>query len=182
MWNREAASTPIVSAHERNFTSVEAPKPKRDAKRDSFSVGKSIYIKGDLVGSEDLTIDGQVEGTIELKQHTLTIGAQSRVRAQVSAKCVVVLGHLTGNIDATDKVTIRDNGMVEGDITAPAVAIAEGAQFRGSIDMPRGAAEKTGGKPATDTAARSQSAPSSQRPPATEAVAPRSAAPARSLR
>ncbi len=182
MWNKEAASTPIVSAHERNVTSVEAPKPTRDAKHDSFSVGKSIYIKGDLMGSEDMTIDGQVEGTIELKQHTLTIGAHSRVRAQVSAKSVVVLGHLTGNIDATDKVTIRDNGIVEGDITAPAVAIAEGTQFRGSIDMPRGAAEQTAGKPATDTAVRSQSAPSSRRPLATEVVAPQSAASARSVR
>ncbi len=182
MWNREAASTPIAPTSEANVPNVEAPTPSRAAKPGTFAVGKSIFIKGDLAGSEDLTIDGQVEGTVELKQHTLTIGATSRMRAQVYAKSVVVLGHLTGNIEATDKVTIRDNGMVEGDIIAPSVAIAEGAQFRGSIDMPRSAAEQADGKPSVDTTARSQRPPSSPRSPAKAAAAPQSAAPARPVR
>jgi cytoskeletal protein CcmA (bactofilin family) len=123
------------------------------------NIGKSVVIKGELNGSEDLTIEGQVDGKIELRQNVLTIGPNGRIKAQVFAKSVVILGEVTGNVTATEKVDIRDNGSVDGDIAAPRVAIAEGAHFRGSIDM-----QKAGGKPAehkTDTkpAATSQPAP-----------------------
>ena len=102
------------------------------------SIGKSIVVKGELRGSEDLTVEGQVEGKIALKQHVLTVGAHGRIRAQVFAKSVVVLGEVIGNIEATEKVAIRSEGTVEGDIKAPRVAIAEGAKFRGGIDMQQG--------------------------------------------
>ena len=108
-----------------------------------MNIGKSVVIKGELNGSEDLTIEGQVEGKIELRQNVLTIGANGRIKAQVFAKSVIILGEVTGNVTATEKVDIRDNGSVDGDIAAPRVAIAEGAHFRGSIDM-----QKSGGKPA----------------------------------
>ena len=101
-------------------------------------IGKSIVVKGELRGSEDLTIEGQVEGKIALKQHVLTIGVHGRIRAQVLAKAVVVFGEVIGNIEATEKVAIRNEGTVEGDIKAPRVAIAEGAKFRGGIDMQQG--------------------------------------------
>jgi len=101
------------------------------------NIGKSVVIKGELNGSEDLTIEGQVEGKIELRQHVLTIGPNGKIKAQVFAKSVIVLGEVVGNITATEKVNIRDNGSVDGDIIAPRVAIAEGAHFRGSIDMQR---------------------------------------------
>ena len=104
-------------------------------------IGRSVVIKGELDGSEDLVIDGHVEGKIELREHTLTIGANGRIKAQVFAKAVIVLGELTGNINAAEKVEIRENGAVDGDIVAPRVAIADGAHFRGSIDM-----QRTGGK------------------------------------
>ena len=124
--------------------------------RDVVNIGKSVVIKGELNGSEDLTIEGQVEGTIELRQHVLTIGPNGKIKAQVFAKSVVVLGEVIGNVTATDKVNIRENGSVDGDITAPRVAIAEGAHFRGSIDMQRQAAQtdavgKSDGKPAAKT-------------------------------
>ncbi len=111
-----------------------------------MNIGKSVVIKGELNGSEDLTIEGQVEGKIELRQNILTIGANGRIKAQVFAKSVVVLGAVTGNVTATEKVDIRDNGSVDGDIAAPRVAIAEGAHFRGSIDMQRADAQP-GSKP-----------------------------------
>ena len=101
------------------------------------SIGKSIVISGQLSGSEDLTIEGRVDGQIELRDHVLTIGANGRVTAQVAAKAIIVLGHVTGNLIATEKVDIRDTGSVEGDIVAPRVAIADGSHFRGSIDMQR---------------------------------------------
>jgi cytoskeletal protein CcmA (bactofilin family) len=101
------------------------------------NIGKSVVIKGELSGSEDLAIEGQVEGKIELRQNVLTIGANGKIKAEIFAKQVVVLGEVVGNVTASEKVDIRDNGSVDGDITSPRVAIAEGAHFRGSIDMQR---------------------------------------------
>jgi cytoskeletal protein CcmA (bactofilin family) len=101
------------------------------------NIGKSVVIKGELNGSEDLTVEGHVEGKIELRDHVLTIGPNGKIKAEVFAKAVVVLGEVTGNVTASDKVDIRENGSVEGDIIAPRVAIAEGAHFRGSVDMQR---------------------------------------------
>jgi cytoskeletal protein CcmA (bactofilin family) len=109
------------------------------------SIGKSIVINGELSGSEDLTIEGRVDGKIELRDHVLTVGTNGRIKAQVSAKAIVVLGQVTGNLIATEKVDIKESGSVEGDIIAPRVAIADGSHFRGSIDMQKkdGAADKT---------------------------------------
>jgi cytoskeletal protein CcmA (bactofilin family) len=101
------------------------------------SIGKSIVINGELSGSEDLTIEGRVDGKIELRDHVLTIGSNGRITAQIAAKSIIVLGHVTGNLTATDKVDLRESGSVEGDIVAPRVAIADGSHFRGSIDMQR---------------------------------------------
>jgi len=129
------------------------------------NIGKSVVIKGELNGSEDLTIEGQVEGKIELRQNVLTIGANARIKAQVFAKAVVILGEVTGNVSASEKVDIRDNGSVDGDIAAPRVAIAEGAHFRGSIDMQKG-----GAAPKTETkapAATASTQSSGQQTPAT---------------
>jgi cytoskeletal protein CcmA (bactofilin family) len=104
---------------------------------ESASIGKSIVISGELSGSEDLTIEGHVDGKIELRDHVLTIGTNGRITAQVSAKLIIVLGHVKGNLTATEKVDIRESGSVEGDIIAPRVAIADGSHFRGSVDMQR---------------------------------------------
>jgi cytoskeletal protein CcmA (bactofilin family) len=99
------------------------------------SIGKSIVINGELSGSEDLTIEGRVEGKIDLKDHVLTVGSNGRIKAQISAKSIVVFGQVNGNLAATEKVDIKENGSVEGDIVSPRVAIADGSHFRGSIDM-----------------------------------------------
>jgi cytoskeletal protein CcmA (bactofilin family) len=111
--------------------------------RDAVHIGKSVIIKGDLSGSEDLTIEGQVEGKIELRQNVLTIGPNAKIKAQVFAKAVVVQGEVQGDITASERVDIRDAGSVDGDLSAPRIAIADGAHFRGSIDM-----QKPGGRTA----------------------------------
>jgi cytoskeletal protein CcmA (bactofilin family) len=129
---------------------------QRGQEKTAVNIGKSVVIKGELNGSEDLTIEGQVEGKIELRQNVLTIGANGRIKAQVFAKAVIILGEVTGNVTATEKVDIRDNGSVDGDIAAPRVAIAEGAHFRGSIDMQKGNAPKPDIK-AASTSASAQS-------------------------
>ena len=100
-----------------------------------MNIGKSVVIKGELNGSEDLTIEGHVEGKIELKDHVLTIGPNGKIKASVFAKSVIVLGEVNGNVTASEKVDIRDGGSVDGDIVSPRVAIAEGAHFRGTVDM-----------------------------------------------
>ena len=99
------------------------------------NIGQSVRLKGDLTGNEDLTIDGRVEGKIDLKDHHLTIGPNGHIKAEVHAKSVVVNGALVGNIVADDKVEIASSGSVEGDIRAPRVALADGSSFKGSIDM-----------------------------------------------
>jgi cytoskeletal protein CcmA (bactofilin family) len=129
------------------------------------NIGKSVIIKGELNGSEDLTIEGQVEGKIELRQNVLTIGPNGKIKAQVFAKSVIILGEVTGNVTATEKVDIRDNGSVDGDITAPRVAIAEGAHFRGSIDMQRA------GKPGESKPAESKAEQKPVQAPAASAAA-----------
>jgi len=129
--------------------------------KDIVNIGKSVVIKGELNGSEDLTIEGHVEGTIQLREHVLTIGPNGRIKAQVFAKAVIVLGEVTGNVTASDKVDIRDNGSVDGDIVAPRVAIAEGAHFRGSVDMQRKGAPA---QPKAETKAAASSAGSGQAP------------------
>jgi cytoskeletal protein CcmA (bactofilin family) len=133
------------------------------------NIGKSVVIKGELSGSEDLTIEGQVDGKIELRQNVLTIGPNGKIKAQVFAKSVVILGEVTGNVTASEKVDIRDNGSVDGDIAAPRVAIAEGAHFRGSIDMQRTGKGDQKSEPKADV--KAAPSPSQQQPHASGAAA-----------
>jgi cytoskeletal protein CcmA (bactofilin family) len=165
MWKRDEAVKPATPA---DVPRTETP---RTLGSDTVSngpigtvgtIGKSVVIKGELSASEDLTIEGQVEGKVELKQNTLTIGPNGRIKASVFAKAVIVQGEVTGNINASEKIDIRDAGSVDGDLASPRVAIADGAHFRGSIDMQRTAVKsdakadtKTAdaGKPATPPAA-----------------------------
>ncbi len=136
-----------------------APRPEvgRQQERDVVNIGKSVIIKGELSGSEDLTIEGQVEGKIELRQNILTIGPNAKIKAQVFAKAIIVQGEVHGNVSATERVDIRDNGSVDGDLSAPRVAIADGAHFRGSIDMQRqGQGAKPGDMKHTDAKATEQ--------------------------
>jgi cytoskeletal protein CcmA (bactofilin family) len=133
--------------------------------KDIVNIGKSVVIKGELNGSEDLTIEGHVEGTIQLRDHVLTIGPNGRIKAQVFAKSVIVLGEVTGNVTASDKVDIRDNGSVDGDIISPRVAIAEGAHFRGSVDMQRKAQPQAKPSPQAQSAQAQQSAQQKEQQP-----------------
>ena len=146
MWKRDEAvkptsgqSTPTGSVVPSQGSKSASPPPdaRQQIGRDVVHIGKSVVIKGELNGSEDLTIEGEVEGKIELKDHVLTIGPNGKIRAQVFAKALVVLGEVSGNVSASEKVEIRDGGSVDGDIVSPRVAIGEGAHFRGSVDMQR---------------------------------------------
>jgi len=127
--------------------SAVAHAPERERNMESIvNIGQSIEIKGTLTGNEDLTIEGLVDGKIMVKDHALTIGANGRIAAEVHAKTVVVVGQVIGNITADDKVEIAPSGAVEGDIRAPRVSIADGAKFKGSIDMDRKGAASSASK------------------------------------
>jgi cytoskeletal protein CcmA (bactofilin family) len=106
-------------------------------------LGGSVVLKGELTGSEDLTIDGQFEGTINLKDCSLTIGQHGQVKADITAKQVVVSGKLDGKINAREKIDIRRTGNVVGDLVSAGVAIEDGAYFKGSIEILRDEEKKT---------------------------------------
>jgi cytoskeletal protein CcmA (bactofilin family) len=99
------------------------------------NIGKSITIRGDLTGNEDLVIEGDVEGKVELPNNELTIGANGKVRADVQAKAVIVVGRVSGNVSATDRVEIQASGVVDGDVHAPRLVVQEGAVINGGVSM-----------------------------------------------
>jgi len=99
------------------------------------NIGQSIQIKGELTGNEDLTIEGKVDGKIFLKDHNLTVGSNGKITADIHAKNVTVVGEVVGNITADDKVEVAETGSMKGDVVAPRVVLADGARFKGSIDM-----------------------------------------------
>ena len=176
MWKRDEAVKPSGSA-----AGAPAPAPPpaaaapaapvlaarteeaRTPMRDMVNIGKSVVIKGELNGSEDLTVEGNVEGRVELRDHILTIGPNGRIKAEVFAKAVIVLGEITGNVTASEKVDIRDKGSVDGDIISPRVAIAEGAHFRGSVDM-----QRSGGKGGARSEVKADAKPDMKTAPATQ--------------
>ena len=104
-----------------------------------MNIGASIQIKGELQGDEDLTIDGKVEGKIDLRDHNLTIGPNGKIKADLFAKTIVIAGEVTGNASAAERVEIAPTGRLLGDIASPRITIADGAHFRGSVDMERSA-------------------------------------------
>ncbi len=123
-------------------------------------IGKSVTIKGELSGSENLVLDGEVEGSIHLDGHSLTIGQNGRVRAQVKAKDIVVQGRVDGNIQAGDRLDLRKSAMITGDILAQRIAVEDGAFLKGKIETtkearpePRQSAAGAGASAVTTTAA-----------------------------
>jgi cytoskeletal protein CcmA (bactofilin family) len=110
-------------------------------------LGQTVVLRGELSAKEDLLIEGQFEGTLSLEDHCLTVGAEGQVKAEIRARQVVILGTITGKIAAREKVEIRRSGRLMGDLMAGAVAIEEGAYFKGSIDILREEAQE--GSPST---------------------------------
>jgi len=108
--------------------------PDLDA-RGAATIGKAVKINGQIISQEDLYIDGDVEGTVELVQHKLTIGPNGKVHAAIKSREVVVLGSIQGNVDASEKIEIRKEAKLVGDIKTARIIIEDGAYFKGSIDI-----------------------------------------------
>jgi cytoskeletal protein CcmA (bactofilin family) len=102
---------------------------------DVATIGKSVVVKGELSGSEDLFVDGQVEGSVALRGQSLTIGPNGRVRANIEARNVIIHGQVDGNVTASDRVELRKSASLTGDIATARIAIDDGAYFKGTIDI-----------------------------------------------
>jgi len=99
------------------------------------NIGKSISIKGDVVGDEDTILEGRVEGRVSLRNHHLTIGPNGDVQGEVAAKQVTVVGKISGNVVASERIEVRETGRIQGDLIAPRLTVAEGAIINGAITM-----------------------------------------------
>ncbi|MGH9492394.1 MAG: bactofilin family protein [Terriglobales bacterium] len=114
---------------------MEMPKVNDNFRADVAHIGKSVLVKGELSGSEDLYLDGEVEGSIELRDHSLVVGPHGRVRAHIHAKDVVVHGKVDGNIKGTERVELKKSAVLVGDIFTQRIIIEDGAYFKGAIDI-----------------------------------------------
>jgi len=117
-------------------SSASSSEPHYEPTRNAV-LGKSVIVKGQIYSREDLTIDGEVEGTVELQEHRLTIGPNGKVRASVKARELVVLGTIHGDVETTDKIDIRKEAKLVGDIKTARIVIEDGAYFKGNIDIVR---------------------------------------------
>jgi cytoskeletal protein CcmA (bactofilin family) len=135
MWKRDQSVTPPSAG--RHEPATVAPADHGSPEKVVMDLGKSVVIKGELSGSEDLTLYGQMEGSVTLPDHTLTIGPHADIKAEISANAVVIMGAVTGNVTAREKVEIGATGSITGDIASPRLAIADGGFLRGRVSMPR---------------------------------------------
>ena len=122
-----------------------APRPVATTTADQATIGKSLVIKGEVTGSESLYIDGRVEGSINLSGNRVTVGRNGVVSANINAREIVVLGKVRGNLTASDRVDIRSDGSLTGDVVAARISIEDGAFFKGGIDI-RKAGQKPNGE------------------------------------
>jgi len=156
---------------------VDNYRPGDPNRTDVAHIGKSVVIKGELSGSEDLYLDGEIEGSIELRDHSLTIGPNGRVKANINAKNVIVHGKVDGNISGTDRVELRKSAVLAGDIATQRIVIEDGAFFKGGIDIRK---DQTPRREQQSTAQTQTSTPVT--PVTTPSSSPLPAAPASSTR
>jgi len=131
---------PTFSGEAKNMATYESSYPSGTSDRGSSAsgtarLGASLHVKGEITGNEDLTIDGSVEGLVHLEDRKLTIGANARITADVIAREVVVYGNVKGNLRARDRIEIKKDGSVVGDLSTARIMIEDGAYFKGSIEI-----------------------------------------------
>jgi len=144
MWVKKNRGAPLATAPESKnvvtkMKSADATRPSNETSdRTSGWLGSSLRVKGDISGTEDLLIDGAIEGLIQLEGRKLTVGTTAKLMADINARDVVVYGYVKGNVHATGKIEIKKGGSVNGNLTTAQILIEDGADFRGSIEIDRG--------------------------------------------
>lgn len=165
MWKKDEVPTQTPTATRPEPT----PRPERptssSAPAERATIGRSITIKGEVTGDEDLLIQGRVDGSVDLKQHAVTVGPDGEVKASIVARIVTVEGRVEGDLSADEQVILRSSASVHGDITAPRVVLEDGARFRGGVDMGEP-------KPRSNSASSPQVKKAERDKPVPEAVEP----------
>jgi cytoskeletal protein CcmA (bactofilin family) len=176
MWKKDEATQ----------TGPDAPRPDAAPSRSDVTpsssrgrapatIGRSITIKGEVSGDEDLLIEGRVDGSVNLGQHSVTVGPEGKVKANLAGRVVTVEGSVEGDLEGEERVVLRSTANVQGDITAPRVVLEDGANFRGGVDMSSGdtarraAAPAAASRPAPQAPSSSSSSSSSSSPSASGA-------------
>jgi len=164
MWgNKKPDGSPATQPETKNLPTNQPPKPAQatwegttamstDAMRPlgsntasvSARLGASLHVKGEITGNEDLLIDGSVEGLVQLDERKLTVGATAKLTADIIAREVVVYGTVKGNLRAKDRIEIKKDGSVNGDLTTARISIEDGAYFKGSIEIDKSAEKESG--------------------------------------
>src|SRR5690348_15661306 len=164
MWGNKKPDTPQAAPPEtKNFPTNQSSKPApatwegtnsmstdamrplgATADRATARLGPSLHIKGEISGNEDLLIDGSVEGLVQLDERKLTVGATAKLTADIIAREVVVYGSVKGNLRAKDRIEIKKDGSVNGDLTTARISIEDGAYFKGSIEIDKSEQKETG--------------------------------------
>jgi len=145
MWDRKKSETappqnvPMPPAPQPVQTAPVPPRPVEPERRTGATIGKAVRIIGEVVSGEDLFIDGEVQGSLEAKDAKLTIGPNGKAKSGMKAREVVIQGQVHGDVEATQKITIRKEGSLIGDIRTAGIIIEDDAYFKGSIDIVRGA-------------------------------------------
>ena len=158
MWGKKNVSAPLAVAPKpknvvTNMTSADPMRPLDETEnRTRGWLGSSLRVKGDISGTEDLLIDGEIEGLIQLDERKLTVGPTAKLTADINARDVVVYGYVKGNVHAAGKIEIKKGGSVNGNLTTAQILIEDGADFRGSIEIDR-RAEKEADKNVSSRAA-----------------------------
>ncbi len=148
MWKKDDLPTPEATGHRigERTPRLETPRPG-PVTGERATIGPSITIRGDVSGDEDLLIQGRVEGSVDLKLKSVTVGTEGRVKANITGRVVIVEGEVEGDLKAKEQVVLRSTARVQGDITAARVVLEDGASFRGGVDMgdPAGQGKQTAG-------------------------------------
>jgi cytoskeletal protein CcmA (bactofilin family) len=144
---------PAREQHSGSSYSTRSLDPPAPSPAGQATIGKAVMIKGQIVSREDLLIDGEIEGTVEAHDHRVTIGPNGKVQAGVKAREIIILGGINGNVEATEKIDIRKDAKLVGDIKTARIVIEDGAFFKGSIDITKGpeARKTTSAAPAAAT-------------------------------
>jgi cytoskeletal protein CcmA (bactofilin family) len=135
IWKKSDADNPPAQIPMQPPPQPSAPRSQPPPANERALIGPSIEIKGNLSGGEDLFVEGRVEGKIELAQHSVTIGASGRIKADIRGRRIIVMGEVEGNLDGSEQIILRQSSKVRGNLVAPRVSLEEGADFKGSIDM-----------------------------------------------
>jgi cytoskeletal protein CcmA (bactofilin family) len=135
MWKKEELPAPTPTPQPETPTRFEQRSATPTTSSERATIGRSIRIRGDVTGDEDLLIQGRVDGSVDLKQHAITVGREGEVKASIVGRVVIVEGRVEGNISSEEQVILRSSAWVQGDIAAPRVVLEDGARFRGGVDM-----------------------------------------------